>query len=210
MPGYYPVFLRTEGKKCVVVGGGEVAERKVRGLLEAGSSVLVISPALSAGLRRLAEETTVEVLSREYRSGDIIEEAALVFAATDEAEVNHAVAQEAKAKGIPVNVADDPEYCDFILPSVLRRGDLVISVSTSGQSPALARRIREDLEGLFPEEYASLCGLLSDVRDEVRKRGKTVLPQQWQDAIDSELRELVQQGLYQEAREKLLSRLGVG
>ncbi|MBI2910015.1 MAG: bifunctional precorrin-2 dehydrogenase/sirohydrochlorin ferrochelatase [Chloroflexi bacterium] len=209
MPGYYPIFLNVSGRKCVVVGGGEVAERKVRGLVEAGSSVLVISPAVTEALGRLASEGVVEALSRQYRPGDIAEDAALVFAATDDPAVNHAAAQEAKEKGIPVNVADDPDYCDFILPSVLRRGDLVISVSTSGQSPALARRIREDLEGLFPEEYASLCGLLYDVRQNLHNRGKMVSSQQWHDAIDHELRDLLRRGRYEEAKEKLLSRLEV-
>lgn len=209
MSGYYPILINTSDRTCVVVGGGEVAERKVRGLLEAGSSVVVISPSLSKGLRQLAEENVIRVIPHQYRPGDIIEEAALVFAATNEPEVNKAVAAEAKQKGIPVNVVDDPDSCDFILPSTLRRGDLVIAVSTSGRSPALARRVREELEGLFPEEYAALCGLLSDVRQELRKSGKTIAPAQWQEAIDAELAGLVREGSYQEARIKLLSRLGV-
>ncbi|MFH1487140.1 MAG: bifunctional precorrin-2 dehydrogenase/sirohydrochlorin ferrochelatase [Chloroflexota bacterium] len=204
MSGCYPILLKTDGRKCVVVGGGEVAERKVRGLLEADSSVVVISPALNEGLGRLAKEGLIQVLLREYKNGDIEDKAILVFAATDRTEINMAVATEARQRGIPVNVADDPGNCDFFLPSTLRRGDLVIAVSTCGQSPALARKIREELEEFLPEEYAALCALLSDVRQELRRRGAAPAPHQWQSAIDADLRALLRQGLYGEARTRLL------
>lgn len=155
----YPVFLDLDGKRCVVVGGGEVANRKARKLLQARAKVVVISPDVKPELASMA----AEIKRRPYREGDL-EGAFLAFAATDLREVNAAVAREAREKDIPVNVADEPPEGDFALPSTLRRGQLQISVSTGGASPTLARRIRQELEEAFGFEWAGIVEELSRAR----------------------------------------------
>jgi precorrin-2 dehydrogenase/sirohydrochlorin ferrochelatase len=159
----YPIFLDIQGKPCTVVGGGPVAERKVTGLLECGGSVKVISPRLTGALRKLAEGETIGYLPRAYKSGDL-EGTFLVVAASDDPDVNSRVWSEAAGLGILANVADKPEECNFILPSVLRRGGLTLAVGTGGASPALARKLRVDLEEQFGPEYSSLVGLMDRLR----------------------------------------------
>ena len=144
------------GRRCVVVGGGGVANRKARKLLQARAEVVVISPEVRPELESVASE----VHRRPYREGDL-EGAFLAFAATDSREANAAVAREAEERGVPVNVADEPSDGDFALPSVLRRGRLQVAVSTGGASPVLAREVRDGLEGLFGPEWA---GLVEEVR----------------------------------------------
>ena len=155
----YPIFLDLSGRRCVVVGGGEVANRKARKLLQARARVVVISPEVGAEL----ESVAVEVHRRPYREGDL-EGAYLAFAATDSRAVNAAVAREAQERGIPVNVADRPSEGDFALPSTLRRGRLQVAVSTGGASPALARRRREELEDAFGPEWAGIVEELDAAR----------------------------------------------
>jgi precorrin-2 dehydrogenase / sirohydrochlorin ferrochelatase len=147
----YPIFLDLSGRRCVVVGGGGVADRKARKLLQARAEVVVISPEVGAEL----ESVAAEIHRREYREGDL-EGAYLAFAATNVRKVNAAVAREAKERGIPVNVADSPSEGDFALPSTLRRGRLQVAVSTGGASPTLARRIRGELEEAFGPEWAGI------------------------------------------------------
>ncbi|MGH3089167.1 MAG: precorrin-2 dehydrogenase/sirohydrochlorin ferrochelatase family protein [Rubrobacteraceae bacterium] len=145
------MFLNLEGRRCVVVGGGRVADRKARKLLQARAEVVVVSPEIKPGI----ESVAVETHRRPYEPGDL-DGAFLAFAATDSREVNSAVALEAKELGIPVNVADEPSEGDFALPSTLRRGRLQVAVSTGGASPALARDVRKRLEGVFGPEWARL------------------------------------------------------
>jgi precorrin-2 dehydrogenase/sirohydrochlorin ferrochelatase len=155
----YPIFLDLSGRRCVVVGGGGVANRKARKLLQARARVVVISPAIGAEL----ESVAVEVHRRPYREGDL-EGAYLAFAATNAREVNAAVAREAKERGVPVNVADSPSEGDFALPSTLRRGRLQVAISTGGASPTLARRIRGELEEAFGPEWAGIVEELDTAR----------------------------------------------
>ena len=145
------MFVAVAGKRCVVVGGGGVASRKARGLLERGAEVVVISPQVSAELATDA----VEIHRRPYEPGDL-EGAFLAFAATDSREANAAVVREANEGGIPVNVADRPADGDFALPSTLRRGGLQVAVSTGGASPTLARRVRDALEPRFVPEWSGI------------------------------------------------------
>ncbi len=147
----YPIFLDLSGRRCVVVGGGEVANRKARKLLQARARVVVISPEIEPEL----ESVAVEVHRRPNREGDL-EGAYLAFAATNAREVNAAVAREAKERGVPINVADKPSEGDFALPSTLRRGRLQVAVSTGGASPTLAQRIRGELEEAFGPEWAGI------------------------------------------------------
>ncbi len=155
----YPIFLNLDGKRCVVVGGGAVANRKARKLLQARAEVVAISPEVKPEL----ESVATEVHRRPYREGDL-EGASLVFAATNRREVNAAVTREACGRGIPVNVADEPSEGDFALPSVLRRGQLQVAVSTGGASPTLARRVRNELESAFGSEWAGVVEALGRAR----------------------------------------------
>src|SRR3989441_3249626 len=143
--GPYPVVLDLGGRPVLVVGGGAVAERKVEGLLAAGASITVVSPRVSARLARLADEGDISVRFRSYRRTDL-RGAAVVFAATDDRRVNAAVAADARRRRIWVNAADDPDHCDFILPSVLRRGFFLVSLAPGGRSPALPPGVREELQ----------------------------------------------------------------
>jgi precorrin-2 dehydrogenase/sirohydrochlorin ferrochelatase len=163
---FYPLYVDLEGRKCVVVGGGEVAERKVASLLECGADVEVISPDSTPGLEELAREGRLRLTRREYRCGDL-GGATLAIVATDDNAVNTEVSREATYNQIPVNVVDVPELCSFIVPSTIRRGDLVISISTSGSCPALAKHIREELEVTFGDEYGSFCDVLRGFRARV-------------------------------------------
>ena len=163
----YPLFMDVSGRRCVVVGGGGVASRKARGLLESGARVVVISPEITPEIE--AMDVTVE--RRPYAPGDLAD-SALAFAATDSREVNAAASREAKERGIPVNVADRPAEGDFALPSVLRRGGLQVAVSTGGASPTLARRIRDAMEPSFAAEWA---GIVEEFRT-ARGEGSAVDP----------------------------------
>lgn len=161
--GYLPIFLDLTGRRCVVIGGGEIAARKAESLIEAGAVVTIVSPTATAAISRLSAAGQVAHTPRKYRHGDLAK-AALVFAATDDRDLDRAVADEARERGIPVNVADIPELCTFIAPAVARRGALQIAISTSGAAPAFAARIRDEIEGSFGSEYAITIEILRAAR----------------------------------------------
>lgn len=152
----YPIFLDLRDRRCLIIGGGEVANRKARKLLQSQAEVVVVSPEVKPEIESMA----VEVRRRPYREGDL-EGAYLAFAATDSREVNSAVAREAQERGVFVNVVDKPSEGNFALPSTLRRGGLQVAVSTGGASPTLARSIRGELEKQFGPEWA---GLVEELR----------------------------------------------
>ncbi len=162
---YYPVFLALKGKDCVVIGGGRVAERKIRSLLKAGASVTVISPQITENIKRLVKKNKIKLLKRQYRKGDL-KKAFLVVAATSSRELHEKIAGE--FKGL-LNVVDEPELCNFIVPSVVKRGPLTIAVSTSGASPAMAKTIRKELEDLYPEELGLYLNELKRLRKKIIK-----------------------------------------
>lgn len=164
---YYPVFLRLGGERCVVIGGGDVAERKVASLLEAGAKVTVVSPTLTAGLAELVASGAVAHRRRAYRDGDLAG-ARLAYAATGDAALHAELARAAAAAAVLLNVADRPQWCSFIVPSVLRRGDLTVAVSTGGGSPALARRAREELEAMLGPEWERALDILARLRRHLR------------------------------------------
>jgi precorrin-2 dehydrogenase/sirohydrochlorin ferrochelatase len=166
----YPIYLiGMERRRVVVVGGGGVAARKVGGLLEADARVTVISPILTPELETLAEARRIAVIGRPYRQGDLAG-AFLVIAAANDPDVNQAVWQEAEQRGCLVNVVDDPAHCNCITPAIVRRGDVTLAISTGGASPALARRLREQLEAQVGPEYGELARLLAELRPELRAR----------------------------------------
>ncbi|BAS29169.1 precorrin-2 dehydrogenase/sirohydrochlorin ferrochelatase family protein [Limnochorda pilosa] len=166
---YYPIFLNLEGRRCIVVGGGEEAASKVRGLLESGARVVVTSGFLEPGLAQLAQRNEVEWVPRAYEPGDL-EGAALVIVACSEPEVKRRVAAEARALGVLVNAVDLPACCDFISPALVRRGGLVLAVSTGGRSPALARLLRERLEKEYDAAYGPYVEILGRARRQVLER----------------------------------------
>jgi len=207
LPAYYPIFLNIGGKRCVVVGGGQVALRKVRALLEHRADVEVISPDLCPELSQLAESGEINVLNREYQTGDL-KDVLIAIAATDDDQTNLKVAEEARRNAVLVNVVDDAENSNFILPSYVRRGDVTIAISTAGRSPALARKIRTKLEEDFGDEYASLALLIAEVRAEVKRQGIKVDGDAWQKALElGLLTDLLRRGDSEKARALLLSSL---
>lgn len=207
---FYPAFLRVEGRVVCVVGGGSVAERKVGSLLEAGARVRLVSPETTPVLRRLAEEGAIEWVPTPFEPS-LLEGSVLVFAATNDRRVNAHVAELACQRSLWVNVADSLEESSFLVPATVQRGDLQIAVSTGGSSPLLGRRIREELESRYGEEYEALCDLLA----EARTLARAVLPSQeereafFSALMDSSLLELLREGKFEEARRTLSQMLEV-
>jgi siroheme synthase-like protein len=167
--GYLPIFVDVGGRKCVVIGGGEVAERKVSALLETGAQVTLISPTLTPTLARTVRGGRLTHLARRYQTGDL-RDAALVFAATDDPRTHRAISAEARGFGIPLNVADEPELCTFIVPAVSSRGLLKIAVSSSGASPGFAAHVRDVIENQISAEYGVALEIIGAARRWLRAR----------------------------------------
>jgi precorrin-2 dehydrogenase/sirohydrochlorin ferrochelatase len=167
---YYPVYLDIRNRRCLVVGGGSVGTRKVMTLLECGAVVTVVSPLVSPKLLELAEAGSIEWKKGTYRRSDL-EGVFLVIGATDKQELNRQIYTDAEPLNKLCNIVDRPEDCNFILPSVVNRGDLVIAVSTSGKSPAFAKKLRKDLEKQFGEEYAEFLRLMGAIRKKLLSKG---------------------------------------
>jgi len=205
--GYYPIFLDIGGKKCVVVGGGEVALRKVKTLLEHGANVEVIGLELCPELSKLAGEGRIKSRTKNYNSGNL-KGALIVIAATDDTKTNERVSSDARKQGVLVNVVDAPEHSDFIVPSTLTRGDIAIAVSTSGKSPALARKIRTELESKFGYEYAKLAETVSEVRTQLKQEGVILANEAWQEVLGLDmLAKLLRQNKVREAKDAMLNEL---
>ena len=204
----FPVMLDLTSRPCLVVGGGVIAERKVAGLVEAGARVTVVSPSLTRSLLKLAAAAGLHWRPREYARGDAAG-FILVMVATDDLAVNAAVAAECRERGIWVNCADDPARCDFILPSVFRRGAVTVAVSTGGASPTMARLVREELDALLPDDIAPLTAVMAEVRRALSEGGVSLDAARWRQALDGELRSLVAAGRTADAHARLRERLGV-
>ena len=202
---YYPVFLDIKNKRCVVVGGGTVALRKVEMLLDHEAKVTVISPQLCEELEKLGNK--VEIARREYQSGDI-EGAFVIVAATDDPGTNEQIARDAEESGILINVVDVPALSNFIVPSYLKRGDLTIAISTGGKSPAMARKLRTELETEFGPEYAGLIAVAEEVRAELKEQEIRVSPDAWQQALElDDLLAIIRSGQKDRAKKKLYQNL---
>lgn len=195
----YPVNLIVDGRPCLVVGGGPVAARKVEGLRTCGAEVHVVAPSVSDAVR---SQPGVTWEQRPYRPSDLVGRR-LVIAATDDADVNASVFADAEAAGVWVNGADDPEHCTFTLPSVLRRGGLMVTVSTGGRSPALAVWLRERLEREVGPEYEVLLDLLAEERDQIRATGRSSEDVDWRRALESDMLVLIRSGDLTRAKERL-------
>jgi len=202
----YPVVLTNLECGAVVIGGGEVAARKVEGLLTAGAGVTVISPQFAPVLEELAAQGRITALRRAYRVGDLAG-ARLVIAATDDPQVNRTVWEEAQGRGCLVNVVDDPTHCTFHVPAVARRGPVAIAVSTGGASPALAKHLRQKVEAAIGPEYAQLAALLAGLRP----AGQALAPAGkreafWRTMIERTL-PLLRQGQADEAEQEAIAML---
>lgn len=197
---YYPVALDLRRRRCVVIGGGAVAERKVDVLLDCEARVALIAPQVTPHLRKLASDKAIELYERQYRPGDLAG-AFVAMGATDDPQVNEAVYQEAVERGLLVNIADDPAHCNFIVPATVRRGDLAIAITTGGKSPALARQLRQELEELYPPEYAQHLDELYAFRRHLREHlpDPATRENAWRNIMSRGLLDLLRQERTQEA-----------
>lgn len=206
MPDYYPVYLNLAGKRCVILGGGTIAQGKIGALLQAGCQITVISPDATPGIRQAAQRGDVTWLERTYQRGDL-EGAFIGVAATNVWHVNREIFEEAEELGVLLNVVDDPDLCSFIAPSIVKREPVTLAISTGGASPALARKLRETLANAEALEWADLADVLAQARRVVKEKRIVIDPERWQCCITRDLLEMVQEGRGEEALEVLLSQL---
>jgi precorrin-2 dehydrogenase / sirohydrochlorin ferrochelatase len=208
---YYPVQLDIRGRGCLVVGGGAVGTRKVQTLLACGARVTVVSPAATATLAQMAAQGRIVLKGREYVAEDL-EGMFLVIGATDDEALNRRIHADAEARRVLCNIADRPESCNFILPSILKRGDLIITVSTSGRSPAFAKNLRHRLEMQFGEEYGAFLDLMGAIRERLlaRQHAPEAHKHLFETLIDSSLLELIRTGRRDEINALLERVLGPG
>jgi precorrin-2 dehydrogenase/sirohydrochlorin ferrochelatase len=204
MKRYYPVMLDVSGKACLIVGGGKVAQRKVDSLLEAGALVTVIAIEASAMLMDREGRGEIVLKQRAFQSGDTAAYS-IVIAATDQAEVNEAVYEEATALGAWVNVTDRPDWSSFIVPSVVRRGKLILAVSTGGASPSVARSIARELEASYGSEYEIYLDFLGELRLKVQSSVKDIEVRQqiFKRALDWDILGKIRDGSFERWKQKL-------
>jgi len=208
---YYPVHLDIQNRDCLVVGGGGVATRKVANLLKCGARVTVVSPAMSERLQNLAENKVLILKLRPYRSADL-EGKFLVIGATDDEALNRQISSDAEQRGTLCNIADRPEVCNFILPSIVQRDDLVITISTSGKSPAMAKNLRQQLETQFGPEHGEFLRLMGAIRRKLLSEAHEPEAHKplFEQLIDSDLMAMIQQGSTEDINTLLSDILGEG
>jgi len=208
---YYPINLDVNDQPCLVVGAGAVGTRKVNGLLTCGAKVTVVSITAGSHVRALARDGIISYHGRAYRSDDLAN-VFLVIGATNDNALNRRIYEDARKRQILCNIADQPALCNFILPAVVRRGNLVISVSTSGQSPAFAKKLRRQLEAVYGEEYTEFLELMGAVRkkllatDHAPEAHKPL----FNALLDGGLIDMVRDGRHREMDALLVKVLGTG
>jgi precorrin-2 dehydrogenase/sirohydrochlorin ferrochelatase len=208
---YYPVHLDINNRKVLVVGGGSVGTRKVKTLLDCGARVTVVSPEVSRQLRELAASGDIKLAERSYQSEDL-NGVFVVIGATDDETLNQQISSDADRLNTLCNIADRPEVCNFILPSIVQRNDLVITISTSGQSPALAKKLRKALENQFGEEYGTLLQLMGAIRKKLLQQAHKPEAHKplFEQLINSDLIVIIQAGKTEEIDMLLFDILGKG
>lgn len=201
---YYPIYLDLEHCRCVVIGGDRHAEEKVGSLLNAGADVTVIAPELNGELEALADAGRIIAIRRDYQSGDL-EGAFLVISATMDSTINAQVWEEAKERNILINSMDDVPHCNFVAPSIVRQGDLIVSISTSGAAPALAVRLRQRLTEELGPEYGRFLELVWPLRDELPRLYPEFQQRRaiWYQLVDSDIIDLLRQGDDADAQARL-------
>jgi siroheme synthase-like protein len=200
----YPVNLIVRGRRCVVVGAGRIAARKIDALLTAGAVVHVVAPKLGDDVAAWRDAGRLTVDEREFEPGDL-DGAWLATTATDEPDVNRAVFRAGEQRQVWVNSADDPDNCSFTLMSVVRQGDIVVAIGTAGRSPALAAWLKARTQEELGPEYETLVTLLSEAREELRAEGRSTEDADWNRALDSGMLDLIRAGKVGEAKELLRS-----
>ncbi|HAK89738.1 MAG: hypothetical protein A2077_01890 [Nitrospirae bacterium GWC2_46_6] len=205
MVNYYPAFINLSGKQCVVVGGGKVSERKVFSLLHSGAEIKVISPILTNALERQKNKGTIQHIARDYKRGDL-KGAFLVIAATDNEKLNTRVSKDAPCL---INVVDVPEMANFIVPSVMKRGPMTIAVSTSGASPAMAKRIRKELELGYNEDFGRYLSFLKQLRNRIMKEinDKKARERFLKELASQEFLDILREKGFQKAKGTVLNKL---
>lgn len=195
MTTYYPIYVQLHEQPCIVIGGGKIAEGKVEGLLAAGAKVTIVSPDLTSALQTLVDENQVIYLARTYQQGDL-DGAFIVICATDQADINHQVWQEASANRQLVNVVDDTPRCNFIAPAILRKGDLTVAISTGGKAPALAVRLKERLQEQLGPEYERFLELGGQLREPLARHIPDFETRKalWYKLVDSDMLEQLSRG----------------
>ena len=208
---YYPVHLDIHNRNCLVIGGGGVGTRKVKTLLDCGARVMVISPTVSQQLQDLATSGEIKLEERSYQSEDL-NDMFLVIGATDDEKLNKQISSDADRLNTLCNIADRPEVCNFILPSIVHRDDLVITISTSGKSPALAKKLRKSFENQFGEEYGTLLHLLGAIRKKLLQQAHEPEAHKplFEQLINSDLIMMIQKGKTEKIDSLLLEVLGEG
>lgn len=205
----YPIALTLEGKRVLLVGGGEIADGKLDALLRAGAEIIVVSPEVRPRFTALAAEERITLHLREYQSSDL-DGVWLAIAATDDRPLNARVVTEARAARILAQAVDDIPYCDFFAVAIVRRGDLQLGISTNGRSPAFARWMREQLDAQLPEEYGDLLDVLGEVRDTIKAAGPIPHYDHWQAAITDEVFSALRAGDRQAAAASIYERVSAG
>ena len=206
MTTFYPIFLNLQGRRCIIIGGGQIAEGKILKLIDSGAKIIVISPDATQGIRDAVDRGDIEFNLRKYQASDL-EGAFLVIAATNDRVVNQEIFEEAERLGVLLNAVDDPPRCSFIAPAVVERGPVTLAISTGGASPALARKLRETLAKSPALDWAEATSVLSKARQLIKEQQTAVDPQRWQCCMPQELLELVQSGRENEALELLMDGL---
>ncbi|MEA3486824.1 MAG: bifunctional precorrin-2 dehydrogenase/sirohydrochlorin ferrochelatase, partial [Thermodesulfobacteriota bacterium] len=206
---FYPVSLDISNEKCVVVGGGDVAERKVIRLLECGARVIVVGKTMTTGLCVMKDDNAIEHVPDDY-SEECIEDAFLVIGATDRDDVNEQIYRDSRDRGILVNIVDEPARCSFILPAIFRRKDLIIAISTGGKSPALARKLREKMGEKYGPEYGILLDIMGNLRRKIIARGGTSMENKriFESVLDSDILRYIRKEEWDKAREIIRDRAG--
>lgn len=207
---YYPVFLNLVGRRVVVIGGNKFALEKVQALVEAEACVTLIAPELIAPLQEFVMANQISRLERGYADGDL-EDAFLVISTLNDPETNERIFREANARNVPLNVVDDPPHCSFIAPSILRRGDLTLAISTSGKAPAVAVRLRQRLEREIGEEYARFLEIAGTLRAPLAQKYPDFETRKklWYEVVDSDVLELLRVGDKKRAHERITEIFGL-
>ena len=206
---YYPIYLDIRDKRCVVIGGGDVAERKVFSLLSAGAKITVVSPEVTDILKGISKDGRIAIKERPFSKGDL-KGAFLAYAATDSEDINYKISEEARKMGVLLNIVDKPERCDFILPSVVERGLLSIAISTGGASPAFAKRLRLEMEEKYGEEYSLFLEIMAAIRRKLlTKEVESVKKRKFFNKLaSSSIPEMIKAGRWKDVDRTIISLLG--
>lgn len=204
MTHLFPIYLDLKGKNCLIIGGGQVAERKVENLLNYEVNIKLVSPEVENRIREWSRQGIINWIAREFEKADL-EGTYLVFVATDDGKVNRRAAELCRQKGIMVNAVDDPPNCDFFIPSIIRHKSLVVAISTEGKSPLFARKLREQLENTITPVYGEFVEMLGEYRSIIKEAIPDINKRKvvFQQLIDSDVLDLLKAGEEEKARERI-------